>query len=114
MSEACHFDCVPLPAMDEKQDKRRSPRVNCHVPVTLRSSDGRDLSATCLDINLNGIGVETHNRLAVGQRVQLLVPSKNGDVTPVPMLVIFRMDKQYGLSALGAFEHVLDLLPIEA
>ncbi len=101
--------------MDEPQtDKRRSPRVQCRVPVTLRSSDGRDVSATCLDINFNGIGIETHNRLAVGQRVQLMVSGRDGEVTPVPMLVIFRMDTHYGLSALGAFEHVLDLLPVEA
>ncbi|MGZ4787284.1 MAG: PilZ domain-containing protein [Terriglobales bacterium] len=101
--------------MDEtQQDRRRAPRVSCRVPVTLRSSDGRDIAAVCLDINQNGVGIETHNQLTVGQRLQLLVPKKDGDVTPVPMLVMFRMNTHYGLSALDAQERVLDLIPTQA
>jgi hypothetical protein len=114
MSPTRSLDCVPLPEMDAKhQNRRRSARVYCRVPVTLRSSDGRDIQATCLDVNHNGIGIETHNQLAVGQRLQLLVP-KNGDVKAVPMLVMFRMNTHYGLSALDAYEHVLDLIPTQA
>lgn len=30
------------------------------------------------------------------------------------MLVIYRMDKHYGLSALGSFEDVLNLIPLQA
>jgi len=115
MNPPHRLDCAPLPEMDHpRKDKRRSPRVFCRVPVTLRSTDGRDISAVCLDVNRNGVGIETHSRLAVGQRLELLVHGKNGEVTPVPMLVMFRMDKHYGLSALGAYEHVLDLLPPQA
>jgi len=115
MNPPHRLDCVALPEMDHpRKDKRRSPRVFCRVPVTLRSTDGRDISAVCLDVNRNGVGIETHSRLAVGQRLELLVHGKNGEVTPVPMLVMFRMDKHYGLSALGAYEHVLNLLPPQA
>ena len=108
-------DCVPLPKMNERSpDRRRSDRVACRVPVTLLSSDGREIRAICLDINHNGVGIETPCRLAVGQRLQLLVPSQDGEPTSVPMLVIFRMNQNYGLSALGAYEQVLDLLPSQA
>ena len=86
----------------------------CRVPVTLRSSNGRDISATCLDVNFNGVGIESEYKLAVGQRLELLVRKHDGEITPVPMLVIFRMDKHYGLSALDAYEDVLDLIPTQA
>jgi hypothetical protein len=98
----------------QQQNRRRSHRVFCRVPVTLRSTDGRDISAICLDVNQNGVGIETHNQLAVGQRLQLLVPHKNGEISPVPMLVMFRMNTHYGLSALDAYEQVLDLIPTNA
>jgi len=94
-------------------EKRRTPRVYCRVPVTLRSSDGRDISATCMDVNYNGVGIESEHKLSVGQRLELLVRKNDGKVTPVPMLVMFRMDKHYGLSALDAFEDVLDLIPLQ-
>ena len=99
---------------DQPSDRRRSSRVHCHVPVTLQSSDGRDIPAVCLDVNSNGVGVETEHRLAVGQRVELLVRKKNGKIARVPMLVIFRMEKQYGLSALDSYEDVLELIPVQA
>lgn len=109
------LDCVPLPDMtDQSSEKRRSPRVFCRVPVTLRSSDGREISATCLDVNFNGVGLETEHALTVGQRLELLVRKNGGEVTPVPMLVIFRMDKHYGLSALDAYEDVLELIPMQS
>jgi len=31
----------------------------------------------------------------------------------VPMLVIYRMEKQYGLSALDSYEDLLDLVPLQ-
>jgi len=115
MSPSCTVDCVPLPDMDrQQQDRRHSPRVYCHVPVTLRYSDGREIEATCLDVNRTGVGIETHNRLTVGQRLQLLVPQKDGEATVVPMLVMFRMNTHYGLSALDAHDRVLDLIPTQA
>ncbi|HUN87965.1 MAG TPA: PilZ domain-containing protein [Terriglobales bacterium] len=97
-----------------QSEKRRSERIFCRVPVTLRSYDGREIPATCLDVNFNGVGLETEGPLSVGQRIELLVRKRNGDVTPVPMLVIFRMEKHYGLSALDAYEDVLELIPTQA
>ena len=107
-------DYVPLPDMDSPQDNRRTTRVHCSVPVTLRASDGRDIEATCLNINISGVGIETRNQLAVGQRLQLLVPKQGGEVKSVPMLVMYRMESHYGLSALEAHEHVLDLIPSQS
>ena len=110
------LNCVPLPVMNDKfqPDKRRSSRIFCRVPVTLRAYDGREISATCLDVNFNGVGLETDGPLSVGQRVELLVRKRGGEVTPVPMLVIFRMERHYGLSALDAYEDVLELIPAQA
>ncbi len=114
MSASTGVDYVPIPEMDNpSQDKRRSARIPCRVPVTLRSTDGRDIQAICLDVNQDGIGIETYNQLAVGQRLELLVPKGNGDVKTVPMLVMFRMKTHFGLSALAAHEHVLDLIPTQ-
>jgi len=95
-------------------EKRRSQRIFCRVPVTLRAYDGREIPATCLDVNFNGVGLETEGPLAVGQRIELLVRRRDGEVTPVPMLVIFRMEKHYGLSALDAYEDILELIPTQA
>jgi PilZ domain len=110
------LDCVPLPDMNDlpSPDLRRSPRVPCRVPVTLRRSNGRDISAICVDVNASGIATESDSVLAVGERVKLLVLKQNGEVRPVPMLVMYRMERYYGLSALEGFEDVLDLLPTQA
>jgi len=117
MNPSSHaLDCVPLPEMTEiaTVDRRASPRVPCRVPVILRRSDGRDVPAICTDVNASGIATETDSVLAVGERVKLLVTKKNGEVRPVSMLVMYRMEKHYGLSALDCFEDVLDLLPTQA
>lgn len=108
--------CVPLPDMNDPQthDSRRTPRVPCRVPVTLRRSDGRDVPAICTDVNASGIATESESILAVGERVKLLVHKHNGEVRPVPMLVMYRMERHYGLSALDGFEDVLELLPTHA
>jgi hypothetical protein len=100
--------------MERKADFRHSARIHCRVPITLRTSDGRDISAVCLDVNRNGIGIESQHVFTVGQRLNLLVAKSKGDPSLVPMLVIYRMDKHYGLSALGAFEEVLNLLPAQS
>ena len=109
-------DCVPLPDMNhpESPDHRRTPRVPCRVPVTLHRSDGRVVSAVCTDINASGIATESDSVLTVGERVKLLVHKHDGEVRPVPMLVMYRMEKHYGLSALDGFEDVLELLPTQA
>ena len=115
MSATTDSDCIPIPEMqDQDGDRRRSTRVACNVSVKLRASDGRDIEATCLDINQNGVGIETHNQLSVGQRLELLVSKQNGEVTPVPMLVMFRMNTHYGLAVLDGQRHILDLIPTQA
>lgn len=102
--------------MNDRQphEKRRSARVHCRVPVTMRTSNGRDFTATCLDVNFNGVGIETDFTLSVGQRLELFVRKNDGSTVAVPMLVIFRMDKHYGLSALDAYEDILELIPLQA
>lgn len=94
-------------------ENRRTPRVPCRVPVTLRRSDGRDVPALCVDVNASGIATESDSVFAVGERVKLLVRKRGGEVKPVPMLVMYRMERHYGLSALDGFEDVLELLPTQ-
>jgi len=109
------LDCVPLPEMNdiEAPENRRTARVPCRVEVTLRRSDGRDISAICTDVNASGIATESDSVLVVGERVKLLVRKRDGGVKPVSMLVMYRMEKHYGLSALDGFEDVLELLPTQ-
>jgi hypothetical protein len=94
-------------------DLRRSPRLSCRVPITLQAPDGRYIEAMCLDVNYNGVGIKTESELKVGQRLQLLARTNDGGTTAVPMLVIFSMEKHYGLSALEACEEVLDQIPMQ-
>jgi hypothetical protein len=102
-------DCVPLPAMPYSGtvDSRQTERIYCERLVQLRTSDKREFAATCTDVNRSGIGVECERVLAVGQRVELLLARDQR----VPMLVMYRMGQHYGLSALGSFEAMLELLP---
>ena len=101
-------DCVPLPTMQTLQtiEKRITERIFCQRVVRLRTSDHRELTATCTDVNGSGIGVDSDHVFAVGQRVELLLSQDRR----VPMLVVYRMGQHYGLSALGAHESVLELL----
>ena len=110
------LDCVPLPDMTDvaTADSRRTARVPCRVAVTLRRSDGREVPAICVDVNASGIATESDSVLTVGERVKLLICKHDGEMKPVPMLVMYRMGKHYGLSALDGFEDVLDLLPTQA
>jgi hypothetical protein len=94
-------------------DLRRSPRTSCHVPITLRASDGGYIEAICLDVNYNGVGIKTEGALTVGQRLQLLARTNDGGTTAVPMLVIFSMEKHYGLSALEASEEILEQITMQ-
>jgi hypothetical protein len=94
-------------------DKRRSPRVYCRVPITLQTFDGEYISATCLDVNYNGVGIETDGGLKIGQRLKLLARKNDGGLTPVPMQVVFGMEKHYGLSALDVYEEVLAEIPYQ-
>jgi hypothetical protein len=100
---------VPLPMMESTGtvDLRSTERVYCRQPVLLRTSDDREFEATCTDVNLSGIGVDSDRVLAVGQRLELLV---NGEAR-VPMIVMYRMGQHYGLSALGSFDKIVELLP---
>ena len=109
------LDCVPLPEMDtaDTAEKRRTTRIACRLPVLLQTTDRRDVEATCLNVNSSGIGIETESVLSVGQRLKLLLRKHSGELKPVPMLVIYRMEKQYGLSALDSYEDLLDLVPLQ-
>ncbi len=110
-------ECVPIPSMKQTGlNRRQSTRVHCRIEVNLQTADGRDISATCLDINSGGIGIESARVLTVGQRLNLLVPSTRGAGSQgmVPMLVVYRMENHYGLSALGAYEDLLNLIPTQA
>ena len=97
----------------ESAERRRSTRIPCRVSVILRKSDGRDLDAVCIDVNSSGIAIETENHLAVGQRLKLLLRKGSGETKPVPLLVMYRMEKHYGLSALEGPEDLLDLIPLQ-
>jgi PilZ domain len=102
-------DCVPLPFPGSMGtiEQRRSERVYCQRSVQLRTSDQREFSGVCTDVNQSGIGIESKRVLAVGQRLELILAGQKR----VPMLVIYRMADHYGLSALGSFEALLELLP---
>jgi PilZ domain len=100
---------VPIPVMSSLQtlQQRKTERVYCNRPVHLRTSDAREFTALCTDVNGSGIGVESERVLAVGQRIELMLSGEER----VPMMVMYRMSQHYGLSALGSFEAVLDVLP---
>ena len=93
-----------------KSDNRRAAeRIPCRRSVCLETSDRRELSAICTDLNSGGIGIDTDRLLRVGQRLELLLDGQ----TRVPLLVIYRMGNHYGLSALGLEERLLELLPVQ-
>jgi hypothetical protein len=108
-------DGVPLPTFDgpDLRDYRRSERVTVQRPVTLKTSDGWSFDGICTDVNLSGIGLDTDHLLKVGQRVYLEMPAKSGANRQIPMIVIYRMRKHYGLSALASLDEVLELLPVQ-
>lgn len=90
-------------------NRRTAERLPCRRSVRLETSDRRELSAICTDLNSGGIGIDTDRPLAVGQRLELLLDAQ----TRVPLLVIYRMGNHYGLSALGSGERLLELLPVQ-
>jgi hypothetical protein len=102
-------DCVPLPldGLLGTIEQRNSERVYCQRPVQLRTSDRREFAGLCTDVNQSGIGLDSKRVLAVGQRLELMINAERR----VPMLVIYRMGDHYGLSALGSYEMLLELLP---
>ena len=104
-------DCVPLPLVGSvgTTELRNSERVYCQRPVRLLTSDRREFAALCTDVNQSGIGLDSKRVLAVGQRVELML----GAEERVPLLVIYRMGDHYGLSALGSYERLLELLPTQ-
>jgi hypothetical protein len=105
---------VPIPQISNAQaELRRTDRIPVMRAVQLRTSDKVEFSALCTDVNLSGIGIDCDHRLHVGQRLELVL-SKNGNSHLVPMMVIYRMGKHYGVSALASLEDVLDLLPMQS
>ena len=113
-------DYVPLPVLrsgsaeNSVAECRRTERVQVMRSVAMRASDGREFSAFCTDVNLSGIGMDSEHVLKVGQRVELSVKGKNGEQHRIPLMVIYRMDRHYGLSALASQEDLLELLPEQA
>jgi hypothetical protein len=101
-------ESVPLPIMPLSGtfEEREAERIFCKRPVLLRTSDNREFTALCTDVNLSGIGVESERVLSVGQRIELLLPRDQH----VPMLVMYRMGQRYGLYALGSYETALEVL----
>lgn len=98
---------LPILPLEGALDQRRAERIYCQRMVRLKTSDHREFDGICTDVNRTGIGLDSDWILAVGQRVELLLARGQR----VPMLVIYRMGKHYGLSALKKTEAVLELLP---
>ncbi len=105
---------VPLPQMSSGMvlNARRTERIPVMRNVGLRTSDGREFTALCTDVNQSGIGIDSDYMLRVGQKITMEVTTRVGDRKTVPFLVIYRMGQHYGLCALGWLEDVLELLPI--
>ncbi|HET9698607.1 MAG TPA: PilZ domain-containing protein [Terriglobales bacterium] len=109
-------DCVPIPQLEgsARRDSRKTDRIAVRREVQLRTSDQRILTALCTDVNLSGIGIDTERVLKVGQRLEIELKLKNGDTARVPLMVIYRMGKHYGLSTLTSAYDLLELLPINS
>lgn len=103
------FAFLASTACSRMAEQRRIQRIPCSRPVKLLTSDDREVEALCTDLNSSGLGLDTRQILAVGQRVELLV----GEQTRVPLLVIYRMGNHYGLSAITGGEKLLSLLPVQ-
>jgi hypothetical protein len=105
---------VPIPQLtNTATELRKTDRFPVMREVQLRTSDNQEFSALCTDVNLSGIGLDSERLLRVGQRIELLIKSKDGSPGCVPMMVIYRMGKHYGLSALASLEEILELLPVQ-
>jgi hypothetical protein len=50
----------------------------------------------------------------VGQRLQLQLEQNGSEQTHVPLMVIYRMGKHYGLSILASNHNLLELLPMNS
>ncbi|HWR16760.1 MAG TPA: PilZ domain-containing protein [Terriglobales bacterium] len=109
-------ESVPLPQMESTvlKEARKTERIAVLRPVQVKTSDGWEFTAVCTDVNLSGIGIDSDRVLRVGQRVQVEVATHVGESMPVNMLVIYRMGRHYGLTALNALEQLLELLPVNA
>lgn len=114
MGDFIASDCVPIPQMTETSpEQRKTDRIPILRPVRLQTSDGMEFEALCTDVNLSGIGLDSDRLLRVGERLLLLIKSRDGVPGSVPMMVIYRMGKHYGLSALASLDDVLELLPVQ-
>jgi PilZ domain len=114
-SNSVESDCVPIPQMSNTtSDLRRTDRIPVLRQVQFRTSDQAEFAALCTDVNLGGIGIDCEHVLRVGQRLELLINTKDGRASAVPMMVIYRMGKHYGVSALASLDEVLELLPLQS
>jgi hypothetical protein len=108
-------DCVPIPQLgDPTAEMRKTDRIPVRREIHLCTSDHREFAAVCTDVNLSGIGIDSDRVLKVGQRLQLELTVKGGSEVQVPLMVIYRMGKHYGLSTLGSNYDLLELLPINS
>ena len=109
-------DCVPIPQLENsaQREARKTDRISVRREVQLRTSDKRLLTAFCTDVNLSGIGIDSDRVLKVGQRVEIELKLTNGDQARVPLMVIYRMGKHYGLSTLSSAYDLLELLPLNS
>ena len=115
-------ECVLLPAMPDtvlntdtvQTESRATRRVPVMRQVKVRASDGWEFVGLCTDVNLSGVGLETDHILKVGQRLEVEVHCRSGELIRIPMMVIYRMDRHYGLTTLSSPETVLELLPEQA
>ncbi len=109
-------DYVPIPQLERttQGESRKTDRISVRREVQLRTSDRRLLTVLCTDVNLSGIGIDTERVLKVGQRLEIELTLKNGEQARVPLMVIYRMGKHYGLSTLTSAYDLLELLPINS
>jgi PilZ domain len=95
-------------------ENRATERISVQREVRFRTSDKREFSAMCTDVNFGGIGIDCDRILKVGQRLELSVERPDGGEVKVPMMVIYRMGRHYGLSALANSDGLLELVPVNA
>lgn len=107
---------MPIPQLNSSAaaENRATERLPVEREVRFCTSDKREFSALCTDLNMGGIGIDSDRVLKVGQRVELTLVARDGREVKVPMMVIYRMGRHYGLSALGKLDELLALVPVNA
>ena len=109
-------DYVPIPQLNSPvvAENRATERLPVHREVRFQTSDKREFNAVCTDVNMSGIGIDRDRILKVGQRLELTIEAAAGRELKLPLMVIYRMGRHYGLSALGNSDELLGLIPLNA